>query len=126
VSSFQSASRATTRPFVAEAIRSVLEQTYDAFELVVVDDGSVDESAEIVARLGVRCLRQERKGPSAARFRALLPHRYAMYYRHWPGRGVRVLSKPVLLPLATAAFRGVNRVAGRFGNKLAVQAVRDD
>lgn len=57
-------------------------------------------------------------------FRALHPHRYAMYYRHWPGRGVRILSKPVLLPLATGAFRALNRVAGRFGNKLAVQAVR--
>jgi SAM-dependent methyltransferase len=59
-------------------------------------------------------------------FRALRPHRYAMYYRHWPGRGVRVLSKPMLLPLATAAFRAVNRVVGRFGNKLTVQAVRRD
>jgi SAM-dependent methyltransferase len=58
--------------------------------------------------------------------RALYPHRYAMYYRHWPGRGVRILSKPGLFLLATAAFRAVNRIGGRFGNKLTVQAVRRD
>jgi ubiquinone/menaquinone biosynthesis C-methylase UbiE/uncharacterized protein YbaR (Trm112 family) len=57
-------------------------------------------------------------------FRSVSPHRYAMYYRHWPGRAIRVLSAPWLLPLAQAAFKGVNRLAGRFGNKLTVQAVR--
>jgi ubiquinone/menaquinone biosynthesis C-methylase UbiE/uncharacterized protein YbaR (Trm112 family) len=59
-------------------------------------------------------------------FRPVFPHRYAMYYRHWPGRGVRALSNPALLPLATAAFAATNRVLGRYGNKLAVQAVRVD
>jgi SAM-dependent methyltransferase len=59
-------------------------------------------------------------------FETLAPHRYAMYYRHWPGRAVRALSRPGVFPLATGSFRAVNRVAGRFGNKLAVQAVRSD
>jgi len=58
-------------------------------------------------------------------FRPVRPHRYAMYYRHWPGRVMRLLSNPVFLPLAKTAFGAVNRVAGRYGNKLAVQAVRD-
>jgi SAM-dependent methyltransferase len=62
---------------------------------------------------------------TARGFRPISPQRYAMYYRHWPGRAVRLLSNPVLLPLAKAAFGTVNRVAGRFGNKLAVQALRD-
>jgi ubiquinone/menaquinone biosynthesis C-methylase UbiE len=57
-------------------------------------------------------------------FRPVLPHRYAMYYRHWPGRAVRLLSTPSLLPLATGGFRVLNSVLGRYGNKLAVQAVR--
>jgi len=57
-------------------------------------------------------------------FEPLAPHRYAMYYRHRPGRGVRLLSRPGLLPLATAGFRAANRLLGRFGNKLTVQAVR--
>jgi ubiquinone/menaquinone biosynthesis C-methylase UbiE/uncharacterized protein YbaR (Trm112 family) len=58
-------------------------------------------------------------------FRPIRPHRYAMYYRHWPGRGVRLLSNPVVLPLAKAAFGAVNRVVGPYGNKLTVQAVRE-
>jgi uncharacterized protein YbaR (Trm112 family)/SAM-dependent methyltransferase len=57
-------------------------------------------------------------------FRPLQPHRYAMYYRHWPGRAVRILSKPVLFPLARVGFAAGNRLLGRYGNKLAVQAVR--
>jgi SAM-dependent methyltransferase len=61
---------------------------------------------------------------TARGFQPISPQRYAMYYHHWPGRAVRLLSHPVLLPLAKAAFGTVNRVAGRFGNKLAVQAVR--
>jgi SAM-dependent methyltransferase len=59
-------------------------------------------------------------------FRPLQPHRYAMYYGHWPGRAVRILSKPALFPLARAGFAIANRILGRFGNKLAVQAVRVD
>jgi ubiquinone/menaquinone biosynthesis C-methylase UbiE/uncharacterized protein YbaR (Trm112 family) len=57
-------------------------------------------------------------------FEPVAPHRYAMYYRHWPGRAVRLLSRPGLLPLATGGFLIANRLAGRFGNKLAVQAIR--
>jgi glycosyltransferase involved in cell wall biosynthesis len=53
--------------FIAEAITSVRAQTYHNFEVVVVDDGSADGSADIVQRLGVRCVRQQRQGPSAAR-----------------------------------------------------------
>jgi ubiquinone/menaquinone biosynthesis C-methylase UbiE/uncharacterized protein YbaR (Trm112 family) len=57
-------------------------------------------------------------------FEPVAPHRYAMYYRHWPGRVVRLLSRTGLLPLATGGFLLANHLAGRFGNKLAVQAIR--
>ena len=54
---------------LARTIDSVLAQTYPAHEIIVVDDGSTDASAEIVSRYGerVRLLRQENRGVSAAR-----------------------------------------------------------
>jgi SAM-dependent methyltransferase/uncharacterized protein YbaR (Trm112 family) len=59
-----------------------------------------------------------------AGFRPIAPHRYAMYYRHWPGRPMRVLSTPLLLPVARGVMKLANRSIGRIGNKLTVQAVR--
>jgi glycosyltransferase involved in cell wall biosynthesis len=56
---------------IGAAIRSVLAQTRPDFELLVVDDGSLDDTIAQVARFEnderVRLLRQENSGPGAAR-----------------------------------------------------------
>jgi glycosyltransferase involved in cell wall biosynthesis len=53
--------------FIAEALESVLAQTYAPVEVIVVDDGSADRTGEIARGLGVRVLRQANAGPAAAR-----------------------------------------------------------
>lgn len=59
---------------IEATLRSVLAQTLMPEEIVVVDDGSTDRSAEVVERLGsplVRLVRQANGGECAARNRAM-------------------------------------------------------
>lgn len=63
------------KAFLLEAINSVLAQTYQDFEVIVVDDGSTDGTHEIVESIEdprVRYLYQENAGRSAARNRGLV------------------------------------------------------
>ncbi len=58
--------------YLAEAIESVLAQTYRPIEVVVVDDGSTDGSADIARRFGyVRYYFQSHSGIGAARNRGI-------------------------------------------------------
>ncbi len=62
--------------YVARAIESMLDQSFSDFEYIIVDDGSPDNSAEIVMKYAltdprIRFIRQQNAGAPAARNRAL-------------------------------------------------------
>lgn len=59
---------------VATTLQSVLEQTFQDIEVIVVDDGSSDDPGRFVATIGdprIRLVRQENRGASAARNRGV-------------------------------------------------------
>lgn len=54
--------------FLPESIESVLVQAYPHAEVVVVDDGSPDNTAEVIARYpALQCVRQQNRGVAPAR-----------------------------------------------------------
>ena len=93
--------------YVGEAVASVLAQTYQNWELIVVDDASTDRTAEIVQEFAekdarIRLLRNERNvGPYPLRNRAIAAAR---------GEFVAILdsddvARPERLALSVAALR---------------------
>lgn len=53
--------------YLAEALRSVMAQTFRSFEVLVIDDGSTDGSVAIARQFDVHPISQENAGTSAAR-----------------------------------------------------------
>jgi glycosyltransferase involved in cell wall biosynthesis/2-polyprenyl-3-methyl-5-hydroxy-6-metoxy-1,4-benzoquinol methylase len=71
--------------YLEAAVRSVIRQTFTDFEVVIVDDGSTDETAKVASALQkrwpdrIRIIRQENRGLGAARNAALRAARGALF-----------------------------------------------
>ncbi len=62
------------RKLIKKSVNSVLEQSFRDFELIVVDDGSTDETPSVIKGYSdkrVRYIRKENSGPAAARNRGI-------------------------------------------------------
>ena len=59
--------------FLAEALESILRQTHDRLDIIVVDDGSTDDTASVARAFGdrIRYIFQGNAGPAAARNRGI-------------------------------------------------------
>jgi glycosyltransferase involved in cell wall biosynthesis len=53
--------------YVAQCLENILHQTYKNLEIIVIDDGSTDNSATIAEQYPVQVIRQENQGPSVSR-----------------------------------------------------------
>jgi hypothetical protein len=83
----------------------------------------VEEAGNHVHRLVPRTVAADLH---AAGFRHVAWQRTLMYYPHEPFRWFRWLDPAPCFGLFRAGFWGVNHLAGRWGNKLALAARRDE
>lgn len=100
--------------FLTEAIESLLAQTVQPAEIVVVDDGSTDNTASVLGRFGppVVVVRQENRGETASRNRGMeiASHRFLAFLDAddvaAPTRLERQLATLGAAPGAAACFTG--------------------
>ena len=52
---------------IGKCLQTLSHQSIDEYEIIVLDDGSTDETKEVVKKFDVRFLQQSHCGPAAAR-----------------------------------------------------------
>lgn len=109
--------------YLDQAVESALAQTYRPLEVIVVDDGSTDETPALAARYGsaLQYLRQDHAGVSVARNRGVSAARaeYVAFLDaddEWMPRKLEVqMERLTREPEAVASFSGALRVDSRTG-----------
>lgn len=101
--------------FLPDALDSILAQQYPNMEVIVVDDGSSDGSAEIAEAYGspVKVVRQKNQGPAAARNRGVRESR-GEYLAFLDGDDAWLPGKLLAQMEHFASHREVGIVYGRF------------
>jgi ubiquinone/menaquinone biosynthesis C-methylase UbiE len=109
---------------VARRAVSVTEPARAAATALAMRLGMAQDQEEAGNRVRRLTLDEVVAGLRSHGFEVVAAERYAMLYRHEPGRPTRALSSRPLFALAKVGLTAFNLVGGRIGNKLTVQAVR--
>jgi SAM-dependent methyltransferase len=111
---------------VADQAVSINEPTPALATMVAIRAGisqEVEDTGNRVARLDPDAAMEELRRTG---FPTVSVKRYAMFYRHEPGRAMRFVSRRRVAPIARRLLLLVNRLIGNAGNKLNVQGLRRD
>jgi glycosyltransferase involved in cell wall biosynthesis len=101
-------------PYLADTISSILHQTRPPDELLVIDDGSTDNTSEIAARFPVKLIRHDKnKGLAAARNTALANAKHPLFAAF----DADAIAEPTWLSFLLDAFQD-SKVAGVGGRLL--------
>jgi glycosyltransferase involved in cell wall biosynthesis len=115
--------------FLAEAIASIQSQTFSDWRLVVVDDGSTDETAELVRSLAkgdprIRLVTQERRGGAAARNKGIAEIGDAQYAAFlddddvWESDALETLIATLEATPTAVAAHGLARMVDEQGRRI--------
>ena len=83
--------------FIADAIQSVIDQSYDDIELIIIDDGSVDESVKIIETFTDKCQNRFKNFKFVSRENKGLPRTLNEALEHTAGKYFAMLSSDDIL-----------------------------
>ena len=103
--------------FIKEAISNILAQDYPALEIIIVNDGSTDQTESIIKsfQLDIRYLYQENAGPASARNRGIrdASGEFIAFLDAddlWPENNLKLLTREILQESGTEVVHGYGQL----------------